>query len=81
MPMAPIRRFTLSFDMGNAAFAEGSSPAPEMARILGLVRDEILDYRYSGKLYDVNGNHIGEFSTEWPEDPEEEPPAPKRRKR
>lgn len=53
-------KFTLSFDMDNAAF---EAPAAEVARILDTVADKVLnqgvDDGVGGLIYDVNGNRVG----------------------
>jgi hypothetical protein len=70
------RRFELTIDTGNAAFHDddGPRPAPELARILREVADDIegtgaVPYRRSddGRLHaeqtirDINGNRVGSY--------------------
>jgi len=50
----------LSFDTGNAAFAE-SGPY-EAARILRDIAARIENGKRSGKVFDLNGNSIGQWS-------------------
>lgn len=60
--------FTLTVDTGNAAFhdvdnAEVPAPGPELARILRDVADRV-EYAGpggSGRVADVNGNHVGRW--------------------
>lgn len=51
-------RFTLSFDMDNAAFHDGANT--ETTRLLREVADDIeLDGADCGELRDINGNNVG----------------------
>lgn len=51
--------FTIRIDTANAAFED--DPAPEIARILRRVADEVAEYYpgHSQTLLDVNGNDVG----------------------
>lgn len=54
------KTFTITFDTGNAAFAD--DPAIEIVRILREVADRIENCaRFPDYVYDLNGNHIGEI--------------------
>ncbi|MDR9836814.1 MULTISPECIES: hypothetical protein [Herbaspirillum] len=54
---------SIKIDMGNAAFE--NSPSSEVARILRELADKVEDRGVSIgdgiKLYDVNGNNVGQF--------------------
>lgn len=52
-------RFSLTVDMGNAAFDE--APSPELARILRDVATRVEDGEREGAVRDVNGNKVGTF--------------------
>jgi hypothetical protein len=61
------KRFTLTFSMENDAFNTGS-PTTEMLKIIDQVRGNVATGRYSGQVYDTNGNTVGEFLTTWRRD-------------
>lgn len=52
--------FTLKFETRNAAFDD--FPASESARILREIAQKIEEGQLSGKIRDVNGNHVGNFT-------------------
>ena len=61
-------RFTLNIDTSNAAFEDES--APELARILRRIADDIADGRKFDMfqtIQDVNGNDVGQYA-EKPDD-------------
>jgi len=70
MPVAKLLRswlpnesgsFKLSIRTGNAAF-EDDNKSTEIARILRELANRIEHYGHTdGKIYDVNGNHVGDF--------------------
>lgn len=60
------REFTLTFDMGNAAFDDGNA-TEEAARILGVIAAKVRGGYEGGAVHDVNGNRIGDWSADWPE--------------
>jgi hypothetical protein len=55
-------KFTLTFDMDNAAFEE---PAAEVARILERIADKVawegVDDGVGGPILDVNGSRVGSW--------------------
>ena len=55
------KRFTLTFDMGNAAFDDDAMP--EVVRILDAVKSRYENGEVSGGIMDVNGNTVGSFKT------------------
>jgi hypothetical protein len=60
-------RFTLTFEMGNAAFADGEHAA-EVARILRSIASRVEEYAdEDGNVYDYNGNHVGQWDMTPPE--------------
>jgi hypothetical protein len=61
-----MREFTLTFDMGNAAFSDGNAPE-ECARALRIVAGKVSSGQEGGGIWDSNGNRIGEWSAEFPE--------------
>lgn len=63
--------FTLSFDMDNAAFDDGNA-AEECARALRIVAGKVSSGQDSGCIWDSNGNRIGEWSADLPEDKDED---------
>lgn len=63
--------FTLSFDLGNAAFEDGNAPE-ECARILRIVAGKVSSGQDCGPVWDSNGNRVGEWSVDFPELDEEE---------
>lgn len=59
-------RFQLSFSMDNDAFDGGDNSVDEVMRILHTLADTIdaqgtTDNSRGSNVYDVNGNHIGEW--------------------
>lgn len=61
-------KFTLEFDMENAAFAP-SYTRDEVARILLDIHNRVLhDQRTEGIIHDVNGNNVGQWSMDQEED-------------
>lgn len=52
--------FTLTFDCDNDAFAD--DPSDEIARILDNVARRVNDGARDGKIMDVNGNTVGNFT-------------------
>lgn len=63
--------FSLRFDTGNAAFADGCGPT-EAARILRHAANLAENGNVRGVLHDVNGNRIGEWSAEYTADETDE---------
>lgn len=57
--------FTLQFDTGNAAFDDGNAPA-ECARILEIIGGNVSRGYRDGRIFDVNGNRIGEWALDLP---------------
>jgi hypothetical protein len=57
-------KFSLTFDCDNAAFDD--FPESEIARILRSVADRVDDGDRDpgGLIFDVNGNHVGEWNIE-----------------
>lgn len=56
------KRYRVTLDTGNAAFADGEAPA-EVARILRELAERIESRGCLPeviRLYDLNGNHVGE---------------------
>lgn len=53
--------FTLSIDCDSDAFA--ADPTAEIARILRKTAQRLVSGADSGRLLDVNGNTVGEFTT------------------
>lgn len=57
-------KFTLFFDMGNAAFED--SPAEEVARILRAIADKVAGENdvpgFFQTIRDANGNDIGRYA-------------------
>lgn len=60
-------KFTLSFDMDNAAF-EGDNAGTEAARILRQVAAGVENGATEGKARDLNGNTVGSWEVEGIED-------------
>lgn len=56
-------------DKGNSAFAD--SPRDEVARILRDLAKKVEDGREDGAIHDVNGNRVGSWSLELPEEESE----------
>jgi hypothetical protein len=56
-------KLRLQMDLGNAAFDREDGPAmPEVNRILlDLARNTEFTPGSNGKLYDLNGNHVGDW--------------------
>jgi hypothetical protein len=53
-------KFTLEFDMDNAAFDEGNDEAPRILRKLaGTIED--FSAGSGGKIRDINGNTVGHW--------------------
>lgn len=65
------REFSITFDMGNAAFDDGNAPA-ECARILRDIAAKVERGQEDGTVRDVNGNNVGAWSAEYPEPEDEE---------
>jgi hypothetical protein len=62
-----MARFILKFDCDNAAFADGDAPH-EIARILREIADHMEEGSTSGHAIDGNGNIVGKFFYEPPEE-------------
>ncbi len=56
--------FTLEIKTANAAFASPYT-GDEVARILRVVADRILDGDTEGRTLDINGNGVGSFALEY----------------
>jgi hypothetical protein len=69
-----MHAFTLSFDMENAAFADGNAPE-ECARILRIVAGKAASGQEGGTVWDSNGNVVGEWSADFPELDEDDEPS------
>ena len=65
-----MAEFTLTFDMGNAAFDDGNAPE-ECARILRIVAGKVSSGQEVGMIWDSNGNRVGTWSAEFPESDDE----------
>lgn len=52
--------FIVKFGLGNAAFAEGDYHY-EIARILIDISEKVIAEHTEGKIFDYNGNKIGEW--------------------
>lgn len=60
----PKDKFTLEFDMENAAFALPER-REEVARILYDIWERVLNRGHQdGHIFDINGNRIGQWSME-----------------
>lgn len=57
------RKFTLQFDMGNAAFDD--NPIPEVRRILIELSKGLHEAETSGNIWDINGNTIGTYTIDY----------------
>jgi hypothetical protein len=65
-----IMYFKLNIDCGNAAFCDADYPtyqsaAPELARILRKIADDIengAQYDFFQTIHDVNGNDVGRYA-------------------
>lgn len=63
-------KFWAEFDLGNAAF-EGEACPGEVARILRQVADRVEAGHDEGLVHDVNGNKVGAWTLDLPEDDED----------
>ena len=63
--------FQLEFDTGNAAF-EDDNLRPEIARILGEIAEHVEGGYVEGVIRDINGNKVGNWSMDEPEEGDEE---------
>lgn len=63
-PHVAERRFSLTFSMESAAFDQRLN-AHEVMRILGRVSGGYATGRMSGRIFDIDGNQVGEFLTTW----------------
>lgn len=62
-------QFTVSINCNNAAFADNDYPtyasaAPELARILRVIADQIesgVQYDFLKTIRDINGNDVGRY--------------------
>lgn len=68
-----MAEFTITFDMGNAAFDDGNAPE-ECARILRIVAGKVSSGQDGGSVWDSNGNRIGEWAAEFPDAGDEDEP-------
>lgn len=59
---------SIDFDLGNAAFEGERSRQLEIYRILGDIREKVINGHEDGIIKDVNGNTVGK----WAYDPCEE---------
>jgi hypothetical protein len=59
--------FKLSIRTGNAAF-DGADLRPEVARLLRLTADALERGTWGAPLHDLNGNAVGRFDLDEPED-------------
>lgn len=55
-----MSEFTLTIKTDNAAF--GEHPADEIGRLLARAGQKVWDGELDGRLLDVNGNHVGDYS-------------------
>jgi hypothetical protein len=53
-------KFEMSFDMDNAAFED--QPATEAGRIINQTARKLMNGETEGKVRDINGNIIGQWS-------------------
>lgn len=53
---------SINFDLGNAAFEDQRSRELEIYRILGDIREKVINGRDEGMIHDVNGNRIGTWA-------------------
>lgn len=60
-------KFWAEFDLGNAAF-EGEARPAEVVRILRGVADRVEQGHDEGLVHDVNGNKVGAWTLDVPED-------------
>lgn len=60
---------TVTFDTGNAAFDDGNGPE-EAARALRIIAGKVSSGQDGGSVFDSNGNRIGEWSVDYPEQDE-----------
>lgn len=61
----------VTFDTGNAAFDNGNGPE-EAARALRIIAGKVSSGQDSGCIWDSNGNRIGEWYVEYPEEESDE---------
>lgn len=59
----------IEFQTDNAAFDDGNDVA-EISRILDKIRDSVLEGHESGLIHDLNGNRIGGWNYDRPEEGE-----------
>lgn len=64
-----MNKFTVEFTMRGAAFADGCA-AIEAARILRDIAQKTEDWRDAGMICDINGNTVGMWSADFPEEEE-----------
>jgi len=60
----------LSFDTGNAAFDGGNGPI-EAARLLRHTASRIERGTDAGMIFDINGNKVGSWSVDFPDQDED----------
>lgn len=58
--------FSITFDTGNAAFDDGNGPA-EAAQVLDRIATLLKDGHTDGPCHDSNGNLIGSWYADFPE--------------
>lgn len=61
----------VTFDTGNAAFDNGNGPE-EAARALRIIAGKVSSGQDSGSVFDSNGNRIGEWEVEYPEESDDD---------
>ncbi len=65
--------FTITIETDNAAFGESSQDRrEEVARILHIVAGKLTSGQDDGSTFDGNGNRVGSFELEQPDDENEE---------
>jgi hypothetical protein len=52
--------FSIRIDTDNAAFS--ANPAEEIARILGVIAEQVENGYQQGLAFDYNGNRVGQWS-------------------
>lgn len=62
------QQFQMSFDLGNEAFDDPQKRRGRIAMILRETAGRVADEATSGGLYDVNGNHVGNWGFDEIED-------------